>query len=109
MSIQIKISDRKDNNGILLECVTVTLEKPEKITTFSRRFHIYIENNHLFIVDNEWKALHTKTYSYAKEKANLEKTREEALAKKSRERDGICIDLCNIKMSRNLKRRKPKE
>ena len=109
MSIQIGISDRKDSNGIMLKCVTVTLKKPEIITTFSRNFHIYIEKNHLFIVDNEWNALHTKTYSYAKEKADLEKTREEALAKKPRELDGICIDLCNIKMSRNLKKRKPKE
>ena len=102
MSIQIKIYD---GQGLLLRCVTSVMEK-DKLENLIKTFHVYIEKNHLFIVDNIWNSIVTKTYSYATDKSNLDKVREQAVSRKSRALDGICIDLTTFKASKYLKKRK---
>ena len=107
MSIQIKIFD---GEGIQLRCVTSLVEKGQgKPGNPVKTFHIYIEKNHLFIVDNIWNSLATKKYSYEKEKSDLKRTRELAIRSEAIERDGICIDLTSFKASENLKKEDEKK
>ena len=94
------------NESLLLTAVTSN-SKECKLT--KKVFHIYIEDDHLFIADNGWNSIAIKPYDYSwgREKdalSSLGAVKRKAIGSRAKKVDGICIDLTKNEQSKSMDR-----